>query len=108
MELRKKIISAIMVIFLSLGMVGCSGSGPITIDGKIDVVEAQIIQVAVGVAMASKPEMVKPVYDISGKLLEVPIDYLKNRIDVHNLPQGRYTISILLENRVLRGGFVRM
>lgn len=48
------------------------------------------------------------IYDISGKLLEVPIDYLKNRIDVHNLPQGRYTISILLENRVLRGGFVRM
>lgn len=69
MKLGKGILAAVMAVFLSFSMIGCSGKGPITIDGKVDVVEAQIIQVAVGVAMASKPEMVKPVYDISGKLL---------------------------------------
>ena len=72
MEIRKKMLALVMAVFLGISMVGCSGKnmGPIPIDGKIDIVEAQIIQVAVGVAMASKPEMVKPVYDISGKLLD--------------------------------------
>jgi hypothetical protein len=65
-------LALVMAVFLGISMVGCSGksTGPITLDGQIDVVEASIIQVAVGVAMAARPEIVRPVYDVSGKLLD--------------------------------------
>lgn len=46
MEIRKKMLALVMAVFLGISMVGCSGKsvGPITIDGQIDIVEAQIIQ----------------------------------------------------------------
>lgn len=48
------------------------------------------------------------IYNMSGKLLEVSIDYLNNKVDVSTLPHGAYTITIYSKDGVFSGGFVRM
>ena len=49
---------------------GCSGPNAlIKIDGKVDQVEAALIQTAVGVALTAKPEAVPPAYAVSTAIL---------------------------------------
>lgn len=54
------------VLFLS----ACNPNGGSSIgDGKVDIVEAAVIQVAVGAAMSAKPELIAPSYAVSTALL---------------------------------------
>lgn len=54
------------VLFLS----ACNPNGGSSIgDGKVDIVEAAVIQAAVGAAMSAKPELVDPAYAVSTALL---------------------------------------
>lgn len=63
--IRHLMCVAMAVLVLS-GCAGCKVG-----DGKVDVVEAGVIRVAVGLAMSSRPESVRPAYAVSTALLKV-------------------------------------
>ena len=64
--MKSLVIALCSVLFLS----ACNPNGGSSIgDGKVDIVEAAVIQVAVGAAMSAKPELIAPSYAVSTALL---------------------------------------
>ena len=63
----------LLLLFLIVTLFGCGcKDGKTTIgDGKVDMVEASTIRVAVGLAFAAKPNTVVPAYAISTALLQM-------------------------------------
>ena len=62
----RHLMCLVMAVMVLSGCAGCKVG-----DGKVDVVEAGMIRVAVGVAMSSLPESVRPAYAVSTELLKV-------------------------------------
>ena len=64
--MKSIVIALCSVLLLS----ACNPNGGTTIgDGKVDMVEAAVIQIAVGAAMTAKPELIAPSYAVSTALL---------------------------------------
>ena len=62
--------SIVIAICSILFLAACNSNGGTTIgDGKVDMVEAAVIQAAVGAAMSAKPELIAPSYAVSTALL---------------------------------------
>ena len=62
--------SIVIAICSILFLAACNPNGGTTIgDGKVDMVEAAVIQAAVGAAMSAKPELIAPSYAVSTALL---------------------------------------
>lgn len=62
----RHLMCLVMAVAVLSGCAGCKVG-----DGKVDIVEAGLIRVAVGVAMSSRPESVRPAYEVSTALLKV-------------------------------------
>lgn len=62
----RHLMCLVMAVAVLSGCAGCKVG-----DGKVDIVEAGVIRVAVGVAMSSRPESVRPAYVVSTALLKV-------------------------------------
>lgn len=62
----RHLMCVVMAVVVLSGCAGCKVG-----DGKVDVVEAGVIRVAVGVAMSSRPESIRPAYAVSTALLKV-------------------------------------
>ena len=62
----RHLMCVVMAVVVLSGCAGCKVG-----DGKVDIVEAGVIRVAVGVAMSSRPESVRPAYVVSTALLKV-------------------------------------
>lgn len=64
--MKSIVIALCSILFLS----ACNPNKSSSIgDGKVDIVEAAVIQVAVGAAMSAKPELIAPSYAVSTALL---------------------------------------
>lgn len=62
----RHLMCVVMAVAVLSGCAGCKVG-----DGKVDVVDAGVIRVAVGLAMSSRPESVRPAYAVSTALLKV-------------------------------------
>ena len=82
--MKKLIIGLVMCVFLALQ--GCATDGTSTIgDGKIDPVEAAVIQLSVGASMAAYPKTVIPAFEVTSALLALRDDNTIEIIELSSL-----------------------